>query len=106
VLSPGFQESSLSSDSRSLTAGRESPNSVRSLPRIDPGPQYDLSEPRGLEAAVASPSEGGSAMSVDSASVRSPSVSMDDPDVRAAAEALSGLGNPGIPTHISLAILD
>jgi hypothetical protein len=31
----------------------------------------------------------------DSASRRETSVSMDDPDVRLAAEALSGLGNPG-----------
>ena len=36
-------------------------------------------------------------MSVDekASSQRAPSVSMDDPDVRIAAEALSGLGNPG-----------
>jgi transcriptional repressor OPI1 len=43
-----------------------------------------------------SPSEAGSAMSLDEKSARPTSVSMDDPDVRIAAEALSGLGNPGI----------
>ena len=38
-----------------------------------------------------------SVMSLDeiATSQRAPSVSMDDPDVRIAAEALSGLGNPG-----------
>ena len=54
-------------------------------------------------AALTAESEGtcagdaDSVMSVDeiSASQRAPSVSMDDPDVRIAAEALSGLGNPG-----------
>jgi hypothetical protein len=35
-------------------------------------------------------------MSLDEKSARPISVSMDDPDVRTAAEALSGLGNPGI----------
>jgi hypothetical protein len=43
-----------------------------------------------------SPSETGSVMSLDEKSARPISVSMDDPDVRTAAEALSGLGNPGI----------
>ena len=33
----------------------------------------------------------------DDGSRRDTSVSMDDPDVRLAAEALSGLGNPGEP---------
>ena len=36
-----------------------------------------------------------SIMSLDDVPARAPSVSMDDPDVRIAAEALSGLGNPG-----------
>lgn len=47
-----------------------------------------------VEAASASPTEAASVMSLDE-SVRSTSVSMDDPDVRIAAEALSGLGNSG-----------
>ena len=34
--------------------------------------------------------------SLDEIPPRAPSVSMDDPDVRIAAEALSGLGNPGM----------
>lgn len=93
VLSPGFQATSLPSDSRSSTIRHESPGSVRSLPRMDPGPQFEY---RGGEAAVGSPSEIGSAMSVDESAVRSPSVSIDDPDVRIAAEALSGLGNPSM----------
>lgn len=33
---------------------------------------------------------------MDTSSIRETSVSMDDPDVRLAAEALSGLGNPGM----------
>jgi hypothetical protein len=49
------------------------------------------------ESVVMSPSDAGSAMSLDEkSSARPTSVSMDDPDVRIAAEALSGLGNPGI----------
>lgn len=94
VLSPAYQESSLPSDVRSST---KSPVSVRSLPRIDPGPQYNNGEHRSLDVAVASPSEAGSAMSVDEPSIRSPSISMDDPDVQIAAKALSELGNPGMP---------
>jgi hypothetical protein len=99
VLSPGFQEAALPSDVRSLTNGHESPNSVRSLPRIDPGPQYANGDYRSLDVAVASPSEVSSAMSVDEAGVRSPSINMDDPDVRMAAEALSGLGRSGISIY-------
>jgi hypothetical protein len=41
-------------------------------------------------------SDAASNMSIDDATQRSTSVSMDDPDVRLAAEALSGLGNPGV----------
>ena len=94
VLSPEFQEISRPSNSR--TRPHDSPNSVRSLPRIDPGPQYGNGATRSTELAIASPSETGSIMSVDDGPVRSTSVSMDDPDVRIAAEALSGLGNPGM----------
>lgn len=44
---------------------------------------------------MASPLGTASAMSAEDRAVRSTSVvSMDDPDVRIAAEALSGLGNP------------
>lgn len=41
-------------------------------------------------------SDTASNMSIDDGTQRSTSVSMDDPDVRLAAEALSGLGNPGV----------
>ncbi|USP73040.1 hypothetical protein yc1106_00314 [Curvularia clavata] len=44
---------------------------------------------------------------MDTSSIREPSVSMDDPDVRLAAEALSGLGNPDFvrsPTARSLTL--
>lgn len=48
------------------------------------------------EAAVISPSDTGSVMSCEGHGRRSTSiVSLEDPDVRLAAEALSGLGNPG-----------
>ena len=93
VLSPEFQQESLQSD-RSATLG--SPSSVRSLPRIDPGHTYGNEARQSVESAMFSPSEVGSAMSIEERGVRSTSVvSMDDPDVRIAAEALSGLGNPG-----------
>jgi hypothetical protein len=50
-------------------------------------------------------SDTASNMSLDDATQRSTSVSMDDPDVRLAAEALSGLGNPDFApspkTHLS-----
>ena len=96
VLSPEFEEASRLSEFRARgTPG--SPTSARSLPRIDPGHVYGNGARSSMEPAVASPSEVGSAMSVDEGGRRSTSVvSMDDPDVRIAAEALSGLGNPGI----------
>lgn len=50
----------------------------------------------GVEPAMTSPSEVGSAMSMEERGMRSTSVvSIDDPDVRIAAEALSGLGKLG-----------
>ena len=57
-----------------------------------------------MESAVRSPSETGSTMSIEERGERrSTSVlSMDDPDVRIAAEALSGLGNPGIDKICSM----
>jgi hypothetical protein len=46
--------------------------------------------------AMTSPSEAGSLRSEEGRGRRTKSiVSMEDPDVRLAAEALSGLGNPG-----------
>ena len=98
VLSPEFQESSLPSDYRPAHLAHDSPTSLRSLPRIDPGPGYANGPRKSMESAIASPSDAGSAMSVDDRGLRSTSVSIDDPDVRIAAEALSGLGNPGMWT--------
>ncbi|KAF2096217.1 Opi1-domain-containing protein, partial [Rhizodiscina lignyota] len=46
------------------------------------------------DAGIGSPMEVSSVMSLDEQNHRASSVSMDDPDVRMAAEALSGLGNP------------
>jgi len=53
---------------------------------------------RGGEDA-GSPMSMASVLSADDKTRRETSVSMDDPDVRLAAEALSGLGNPGTLTH-------
>lgn len=95
VLSPDFENSPRLSAYRSSIGGVESPRSVNSLPRIDPGPQYSNGVHKGFDVAVASPSEMGSAMSVDEPAIRSPSINLNDPAVRSAAEALSELGNPG-----------
>ncbi|KAF2153217.1 Opi1-domain-containing protein [Myriangium duriaei CBS 260.36] len=69
----------------------------QAYPRTSPGfdstfgGQYRNS----TETALMSPTETGSVMSVDDHMRRSTSVvSLEDPDVRLAAEALSGLGNP------------
>ncbi|TKX18247.1 hypothetical protein C1H76_9721 [Elsinoe australis] len=72
------------------------PPYTRGLPGIDSSAfagQFRTS----TESAVMSPTETGSVMSVDGAaqsSTRGGSLSLEDPDVRMAAEALSGLGNP------------
>lgn len=63
---------------------------------MDPGPAFGSVGRRSTESVVMSPSESGSVMSLDEKSARPTSVSMDDPDERMAAEALFGLGNPGI----------
>lgn len=57
------------------------PRAPESLPRDDIGSPMDTASVRSIQD--------------DSMSRRETSVSMDDPDVRLAAEALSGLGNPG-----------
>lgn len=74
-------------------------NSVRSLPRMDPGPEYSHAvqdHRRGLDTIMAGANETDSVMSYEDNNARSASraLSVDDPDVRMAAEALSGLGNP------------
>lgn len=89
VLSPEFEHMSAPRHS----AHPQSPQSVRSLPRIDPG-RNSLGE-RGTDVSMASPVDTSSVMSMDDRNGRATSVvSMEDPDVRDAAEALSGLGNP------------
>lgn len=73
-----------------------SPGSVRSLPPIDPGHSAGYAS-GSIDATMVSPSEAGSRRSEDERGRRGTSVvSMEDPDVRLAAEALSGLGNPGM----------
>lgn len=92
VLSPEFERRP-STQGSPLVHG--SPNSTRSLPRIDPGYANITDTRRVGDATMASPLGTASAVSFEDRGVRSTSVvSMDDPDVRIAAEALSGLGNP------------
>ncbi|KAF2220498.1 transcription factor Opi1-domain-containing protein [Elsinoe ampelina] len=73
----------------------------RGLPGIDSSSfagQFRTS----TESAIMSPTETGSVMSVDDtvqSSTRGGSLSLEDPDVRMAAEALSGLGNPDFARH-------
>lgn len=93
VLSPDFQQTS----ERPETPAHDHADPARSLPRIDPGHANRNAKRTSTDTAVMSPSETGSAMSTKERGARSTSaVSMDDPDVRLAAEALSGLGNPGM----------
>lgn len=87
VLSPQFQHSSPQN-------APGSPASVRSLPRIEPNGQVNGTR-KSTDTAIASPSEAGSVMSMDDVVRKSTSVSIDDPAIRDAAEALAGLGNPG-----------
>lgn len=96
VLSPDFQRA----DSPPQD-GTRSPLSVRSLPRMDPGDSNNEAR-KSMDGVLISPSDNGSRMSGEERGLRSASVlSMDDPDVRLAAEALSGLGNPGEQSIVS-----
>jgi hypothetical protein len=61
--------------------GATHPRVQDDLPREDLGSPMDTASVRSVQE--------------DGVSRRETSVSMDDPDVRLAAEALSGLGNPG-----------
>lgn len=76
--------------------GQESPQ-WNTLPGLHSAtfPKVPESLPR---EEVGSPMDTASVRSMDTTR-REPSVSMDDPDVRLAAEALSGLGNPGKQTR-------
>lgn len=97
VLSPQF-EASAQASAEAAFASRCSPMSARSLPPIDVGNNagYVNGTRRSIDLAMASPSEAGSLRSDEERGRRAKSVvSMEDPDVRLAAEALSGLGNPG-----------
>lgn len=73
------------------------------LPRIVPASGDADGTRTSAEYAVVSPSEAGSVMSLgqDRVGRGTSVVSMEDPDVRMAAEALSGLGNPGISSRCS-----
>ena len=102
ILAPEFSDATLSPSSRTFSGDNTASPSVRSLPPMDPGPSYASVGRRSTESVVMSPSESGSVMSLDEKSTRPISVSMDDPDERTAAEALSGLGNPGIYMRANL----
>ncbi|WPG98334.1 transcription factor Opi1-domain-containing protein [Acrodontium crateriforme] len=74
---------------------RGSPESACTLSRIESTYGRTNGARNGADALMMSPSEASSRTSNDDRAMRSTSVvSMDDPDVRIAAEALSGLGNP------------
>lgn len=96
VLSPQF-EASAQASAEAAFASRCSPMSARSLPPIDIGNNGHMNGTRrSMDMAMASPSEAGSLHGEEDRGRRAKSiVSMEDPDVRLAAEALSGLGNPG-----------
>ena len=109
ILAPEYQDATLSPSSRTLSQEHTKSPSVRSLPPMDPGPNYASAGRMSTDSVVMSPSETGSAMSLDEkSSARPTSVSMDDPDVRDAAEALSGLANPSMirVQHMSGSISD
>ena len=85
ITQPGFVESAAYDRHAS-----KSPNSVRSLPRIDPG---TFDHPRAEDTIMGSPIETGSVMSMDERAGRSTSAISDSE--LTAAQALSGLGgNP------------
>ncbi|GAB7347069.1 hypothetical protein MBLNU459_g3203t2 [Dothideomycetes sp. NU459] len=69
---------------------------TRTLPKLDRSAVANGGARSSMESVVVSPSDTASVMSVDERGHRSTSVvSLEDPDVRLAAEALSGLGNSG-----------
>ena len=69
---------------------------ARTLPQLDPSPRTYGGFRPSVESAILSPSETGSAKGGIERGRRSTSIlSLEDPDVRLAAEALSGLGNAG-----------
>lgn len=97
VLSPQFEANAQAAAEAAYNL-RGSPLSAGSLPPIDIGHNagYSNGARRSMDLVMASPSEAGSMRSDEERGRRTKSVvSMEDPDVRLAAEALSGLGNPG-----------
>ena len=107
VLSPTFEQQSPTTTTQIRHGGHHLPDSppgsVRSLPRMDAGQMVINDVRRSIDSTVASPVETGSVMSFEDRARRSTSVvSMDDPDVRMAAEALSGLGNPGAICNLKI----
>lgn len=96
VLSPEFQHQSVPQQGFTSPLLRNaSPGSVRSLPRMDPGYADIVTSPKNMDTIMMSPAESASITGSEYGRQRSSSLSMDDPNVRMAAEALSGLGNPG-----------
>lgn len=98
VLSPEFDEV-LKGHSRhnSGVAALGSPTPTPFLPRIEPPSDMFMSLDRNLSRTHSS-SDSSSRRVSDHERGRPKSIilSLDDPDVRTAAEALSGLGNPGL----------
>ena len=97
LSSPEFQQTALNE------IGYKSPTatSTRSLPPIDANNGEYGAIGKSAEMAGFSVLEPSSTTRTEDSGIRSTgSVSMDDPDVRIAAEALSGLGNPGACTRI------
>ncbi len=64
------------------------------FPKVPEGPPYeDISSPMDTASVLSTTDDGKTGQ-------RETSVSIDDPDVRLAAEALSGLGNPGAYSNL------
>lgn len=77
--------------------------SFRTYPQSASSPHANGTYHTAMDSTVASQSDAASVMSFEGHGRRSTSiVSLEDPDVRLAAEALSGLGNPGTAPSIAL----
>jgi len=94
---PGLHAVLSSPDHGSFAShGSPTATSMGNLPPIDAINYVSAAAEKSTESSTFSPLETGSATSMDDPKGRpTGTVSMDDPDVRIAAEALSGLGNPG-----------
>ena len=77
-------------------------DTARTLPKLDASPRTIGNPTLSMDSTIRSPSDTASIMSFEGQPRRSTSVvSLEDPDVRLAAEALSGLGNPGIKHRVA-----